>query len=386
MTEAGHNDSVVQKVITAYTYVAMWMTEAGHNDSVVQKVITAYTYVAMWMTEAGHNDSVVQKVITAYTYVAIWIGLSGVVIMFNKYLLAYGGFPYPITLTMWHMFFCAALAIGLVKSGKVQAISMDRETYMRAIVPIGACYAVTLWVGNAAYLYLSVSFIQMLKALMPVAVFSVGVLFGTDKYNSRTFANMVLVTIGVAIASYGELNFNIIGVAFQLTSIFSESIRLVLVQILLQSRGLKLNPVTTLYFVAPCCFCFLLFPFFFLEAGKIAADTQLEINPLIFLSNALAAFGLNMAVFLLIGKTSALTMNIAGVVKDWLLIGLSVWMFKSAVSGLNLLGYFIAFLAVCWYNYQKLQAMQANAAPLQPVKSDQQLSESAPLKGDVEKP
>lgn len=30
-----------------------------------------------------------------------------------------------------HMFFCAALAIGLVKSGKVQAISMDRETYVR---------------------------------------------------------------------------------------------------------------------------------------------------------------------------------------------------------------------------------------------------------------
>ncbi len=33
----------------------------------------------------------------------------------------------------------------------------------RAIVPIGLCYAGTLWVGNAAYLYLSVSFIQMLK-------------------------------------------------------------------------------------------------------------------------------------------------------------------------------------------------------------------------------
>ena len=33
----------------------------------------------------------------------------------------------------------------------------------RAIVPIALCYAGTLWVGNAAYLYLSVSFIQMLK-------------------------------------------------------------------------------------------------------------------------------------------------------------------------------------------------------------------------------
>ncbi|PSC67133.1 magnesium-translocating P-type ATPase, partial [Micractinium conductrix] len=318
------------------------------------------------MTEGGHNESLVKKVVMAYTYVAIWIGLSGLVIMYNKYLLAYHGFPYPITLTMWHMFFCAALAIGLVKSGRVQAISMDRETYTKAIVPIGACYAITLWVGNAAYLYLSVSFIQMLKALMPAAVFGVGVMFGTEKYNNNTMINMFLVTVGVAIASYGELNFNLTGVLFQLSSIFSESIRLVMVQILLQSRGLKLNPVTTLYFVAPCCFCFLLIPFFFLEAGKIAADPNLDLNPLIFISNATAAFGLNMAVFLLIGKTSALTMNIAGVVKDWLLIGLSVWMFKSAVSGLNLFGYFIAFLAVCWYNYRKLQAMQAAAAPLQP--------------------
>ncbi len=37
-----------------------------------------------------------------------------------------------------------------------------------------------------------------------------------------------------------------------------------------------------------------------------------------------------MAVFLLIGKTSALTMNIAGVVKDWILIGLSVMLYKCA--------------------------------------------------------
>ena len=94
--------------------------------------------------------------------------------MFNKYLLAYAGFPFPVLLTMWHMFFCSTLAYLLVRSGRVQSVNMDRETYLKAIVPIGACYAGTLWVGNAAYLYLSVSFIQMLKALSPVAVFSVG--------------------------------------------------------------------------------------------------------------------------------------------------------------------------------------------------------------------
>lgn len=52
------------------------------------------------MSEGG-NRSVAAEIIKAYTYVGLWIGLSGAVIMFNKYLLAYAGFPYPITLTMW---------------------------------------------------------------------------------------------------------------------------------------------------------------------------------------------------------------------------------------------------------------------------------------------
>ena len=61
--------------------------------------------------------------------------------------------------------------------------------------------------------------------------------------------------------------------------------------------------------------------------SAIQADPNVSIDPLLFLLNALVAFGLNMAVFLLIGKTSALTMNIGGVVKDWLLIGLSYWIY-----------------------------------------------------------
>jgi drug/metabolite transporter (DMT)-like permease len=147
-------------------------------------------------------------------------------------------------------------------------------------------------VGNAAYLYLSVSFIQMLKALMPVAVFSVGCAFGTDKFNWPTMLNMLLVTLGVAVASYGEINFDLTGVLYQLCSIVTESVRLILVQILLQSRGLKLNPVTTLYYVAPCCFCFLLLPFFALEAGRLWEDPAgVEVSPLYLLANASAAFG-----------------------------------------------------------------------------------------------
>lgn len=33
----------------------------------------------------------------------------------------------------------------------------------RSVLPVGALFALVLWAGNAAYMYLSVSFIQMLK-------------------------------------------------------------------------------------------------------------------------------------------------------------------------------------------------------------------------------
>ena len=107
--------------------------------------------------------SLASQVMLNLVYVSIWIGLSGTVILYNKWILAYYGFPYPIALTIWHMTFSSALAFAVVRLGYVEACNMSAETYVKAVVPIGACFAGTLWLGNAAYLYLSVSFIQMLK-------------------------------------------------------------------------------------------------------------------------------------------------------------------------------------------------------------------------------
>lgn len=37
--------------------------------------------------------------------------------------------------------------------------------YATSVIPIGAMFAMTLWLGNSAYLYISVAFAQMLKAI-----------------------------------------------------------------------------------------------------------------------------------------------------------------------------------------------------------------------------
>ena len=111
----------------------------------------------------------------AYFYVVVWMSISMSVILFNKYILAYSGFRYPIALTLWHMTFCTFVATVMVRVlGTTKRLHMPKKEYVNRVVPIGALYAASLWLSNSAYLHLSVSFIQMTKALMPAWSTSAG--------------------------------------------------------------------------------------------------------------------------------------------------------------------------------------------------------------------
>lgn len=44
-----------------------------------------------------------------------------------------------------------------------KSVKMTGRVYLRAIVPIGVFFSLSLICGNVTYLYLSVAFIQMLK-------------------------------------------------------------------------------------------------------------------------------------------------------------------------------------------------------------------------------
>ncbi|KAK8944692.1 putative sugar phosphate/phosphate translocator [Platanthera zijinensis] len=89
---------------------------------------------------------------------------------------------------------------------------MTHEFYISSIIPIGTLYAFSLWFSNSAYIYLFVSFIQMLKALMPVAVHSFSILLSKEAFRRATMAYMLSISIRVAIAAYGEARFDAWGV------------------------------------------------------------------------------------------------------------------------------------------------------------------------------
>ncbi|KAG9755057.1 DUF250 domain membrane protein, partial [Aureobasidium melanogenum] len=150
---------------------------------------------------------------------------------------------------------------------------MNGRVYLRAIVPIGLFFSLSLICGNLTYLYLSVSFIQMIKATTPVA----------------TLGNVSFIVIGVIIASFGEIQFVVLGFLLQVASIIFEAIRLTMVQRLLSSAEFKMDPLVSLYYFAP--------------AYTVDFD---HVGYFTLLLNAIIAFGLNVSVVFLIGRTSSL--------------------------------------------------------------------------------
>ncbi|CAI0433242.1 unnamed protein product [Linum tenue] len=307
-----------------------------------------------------------KPLVFTYIYLLIYILLSSGVILYNKWVLSpkYFNFPFPITLTMIHMAFSGMVSFFLVRVFKVVSpVKMTFEIYVTCVIPISAFFAASLWFGNTAYLYISVAFIQMLKALMPVATFIMAIMCDTDKARCDVFLNMLVVSVGVVVSSYGEIHFNVVGTVYQVTGIFAEALRLVLTQVLLQKKGLTLNPITSLYYIAPCSFVFLFVPWYLLEKPGMEVS-QIQFNFWIFFSNALCALALNFSIFLVIGRTGAVTVRVAGVLKDWILIALSTVIFpESTITVLNITGYAIALCGVVMYNYLKVRDVRASQLP-----------------------
>ncbi|PLB53509.1 TPT-domain-containing protein [Aspergillus steynii IBT 23096] len=286
-------------------------------------------------------------------YIVLWIGLSSSVILFNKWVLASAKFDFPLFLTSWHMTFATAMTQILAhftdKLDSRHKVPMTPGTYTKAIVPIGIMFSLSLICGNLAYLYLSVSFIQMLKATNAVATLLATWAFGIAPANMRTLGNVMLIVVGVVIASFGEIKFDMVGFLIQIGGIIFEALRLVMVQRLLSSSEFKMDPLVSLYYFAPACAVTNGVVTFFYELPRLTMGDINNLGISTLVANALVAFLLNVSVVLLIGKTSAVVLTMAGILKDILLVVASMVIFLDPVTLQQFFGYSIALGGLVYY-------------------------------------
>lgn len=254
--------------------------------------------------------------------------------MFNKVLLTTWGFRFPCLLTTWHCALATVLTQLLARTSKllpsVEKGTVTRSDYFLRILPMAVCFAFGLVAGNMAYAYISLAYIQMIKAFTPVPLLLLSFVSGLEKPSLVLFAIVLVVSAGVTLSSVGELQFSMVGFLLQFSAVLVDCFRMILMNLLL--KDLNLDSLSLLYYTAPPSAVLIFCGFLFFEAQSLSygAFTPALCVALVF--NGLLAFTLNIAVIYLVSSTSAVVMSVSGPLKDILIVVISVLVFHSPVT------------------------------------------------------
>ncbi|KAI0266062.1 TPT-domain-containing protein [Gloeopeniophorella convolvens] len=265
---------------------------------------------------------------SAAAIIPVWIILSSAVIIYNNYLYNSLNSSSPSSSSPFTSRLLSAIGTRVLQRTThlldgAKDVHLSKEMFARSILPIGLLFSASLILSNTAYLYLSVAYIQMLKAFTPVAILLISWTFRIQEPNRKLALIVVMISSGVALASHGEMRFNLVGFLTQAAAVAFEASRLVMIQILL--HGLKMDPLVSLHYYAPVCAVINLAILPFTE-GMAPFYELARIGPLVLISNAAVAFCL----------------NVAAVFLDILLITGSVLIFGSPIAPLQVFGYSIA--------------------------------------------
>lgn len=295
----------------------------------------------------------------AVPYIVVWVLLSVSLIFMNNGILQH--LPNPAALTAWHM----AVSSVLVRVVRflvpadfalfgAAAPKVDLRTVLMKFGPISVLFALSLAMGNRTYMHCSVAFIQMMKASHSVITYTMSVALGVESFVWCRFQAVCAVWLGIALAVTGEMKLSLIGFVCQCMSSLAECGRVVLIEMLINRQGMKMDPLTALSYYAPLCF-FVLVPF--AAATEIPDDMSAwwrsfdeHVGYAWIVLNGLLAFSLNLSVVLLLQKTSAVTYILCGVMKDVLMIAGSVCWLGASISLQQVIGYTLAIASVQVFN------------------------------------
>jgi hypothetical protein len=112
--------------------------------------------------------------------------------------------------------------------------------------------------------------------------------------------NVSAIVVGVVIASFGEIEFVMIGFLYQVAGIVFEAIRIVMVQRLLSGAEFKMDPLVSLYYFAPVCAVMNFTVAVFWELPSVTVEQIYAVGLWTLLANASVAFLLNVSVVFLV--------------------------------------------------------------------------------------
>lgn len=286
-------------------------------------------------------------------------------------------FEYPLTITAIGLGTSACAMHFLVLLGFCSPQPLRSEVYWREVVPVGALSACTFVLGNASYLYLSISLIQVLKSLTPVFTLLVSLLDSPEEVTTALSLSVVVMTIGGGSAVFRSTpgSIHLWGLTLMLLSDLCEAVRTVAQQNLFRKASMSL--LEALYWYSPVAFFWTLLGVCALEVPQFSSESldACISNPGSFLLVAFLGLCVNVSAFWVIQLTSALTLKVLVTVSSALVVVVSsVWL-GDTLEDEQQTGYAIALTGFIWYQYEKYK-ISMSKGPMSPSSHSEALSKA----------
>ncbi|CAN4103165.1 unnamed protein product [Withania somnifera] len=275
----------------------------------------------------------VADVLKTLFLILVWYTFSTFLTLYNKTLLGdhLGKFPAPLLMNTFHFAMQAIMskAITWFWSRKFQStVVMTWRDYFLRVVPTALSTAMDVNLSNASLVFISVTFATMCKSAAPIFLLLFAFAFRLESPSLKLLGIMLIISIGVLLS------------------------------------GLK-NPLTLMSYVTPVmaistAVLSLIFDPWqeFGSSSYFDSSWHITRSTLLMLFGGTLAFFMVLTEYILVSVTSAVTVTIAGVVKEAVTIVVAVFYFHDKFTWMKGVGLMTIMLGVSlfnWYKYDKLQ-------------------------------
>jgi len=294
-----------------------------------------------------------------------------ILIFLNRWILVEKNFHYPAMLCSMGIFACFTFSAAAVTTGRATLEHREMMTlqfYLGRVMPIGFFQAATLISGNAAYLFLSVAFAQILKSVAPVILVTLLLTAKLEEPSLLLGVSIAMIVIGSVCAVTGSVAVSLTGALLMLTSEFCESCKLLWTQLILTK--FKFSIVEGFYWISPpsifwlCLYSAIFeFPQMHQEGGFMILST----NWFLFVCAAILGLLINYASWWVTKCCGALTLRITSVFRNICIVCYSPMIFGDVLTVSEIFWYLFATIGIGVYQYVKLKPEVAKKVTLQTV-------------------
>ncbi|KAJ8527790.1 hypothetical protein K7X08_015241 [Anisodus acutangulus] len=310
------------------------------------------------------------NVLKTLFFILVWYSVSLFLTLYNKTLLGdhLGKFPAPLLMNTVHFAMQAVLSKAITGfwSQRFQpTVMMSWRDYSLKVVPTALTTAMDVNLSNASLVFISVTFATMCKSASPIFLLFFAFAFRLESPSVKLLGIILVISVGILLTVAKETEFDFWGFVFVMLAAVMSGFRWTMTQILLQVGFCLKNPLTLMSYVTPVmalstAFLSLIFdPWHeFGHTNYFDSSWHIARSCLLMLFGGTLAFFMVLTEYILVSITSAVTVTIAGVVKEAVTILVAVFYFHDDFTWMKGLGLMTIMFGVSlfnWYKYDKLQ-------------------------------